>query len=311
MVPWRTRENGKRCPACGTMNTNTAIHCRCGYNFRHARGTDPVVPPADELPNVWWFFTRSWRIFGTNWRTFLILAAVPTVILPVAAALALGNFPSEPSTPTPPWAAGGMVIIITIIVMTLNTLALITAAHRTIEGEPITVGESYALALNGVWDFVWTGFLYVLIVLGGLVLFVIPGIVLAIGYFASPYLVVLEGISGRRALSRSTALSRGRKMRIWWREMGCGILFSLTLGLATFALTVLVAAVMGDLPAAFAQQKPLWAETIELYGNIVSQALFVIFNVLLIKCLQTVSSGEEVAEVGQSDRCEPAHTTPS
>lgn len=293
------------------MNPNTAVHCRCGYNFRRARGTDPVVPPADELPNVWWFFTRSWRIFGTNWRTFLILAAVPTVILPVAAALVLGNLPSEPSTSTPPWAAGGMLIIITIIVMTLNTLALVTAAHRTIEGESITVGESYALALNRVWDFVWTGLLYILIVVGGLVLFVIPGIVLAIGYFASPYLVVLEGISGRRALSRSTALSRGRKMRIWWRQLGCGILFSLTLWLATFALTVVVAAVMGDLPAALAQQKPLWAETIELYGNIVSEALFVIFNVLLIKCLQTVSSGEEVAEVGQSDRSEPAHTTPS
>jgi len=52
-----------------------------------------------------------------------------------------------------------------------------------------------------------------------------------------------------------------------------------------------VGAALGDPWAGFAEHKPLWADTIALYTNIVSQALFVIFNVLLIKCLRTLPGG--------------------
>lgn len=270
------------------MIADSAFRCNCGYDFRTYRRVAPVVLPTDGLPSVWWFFTQSWRTFGANWRTFLILAAVPTVILPTVSALIFGNYPSESPTTSPPWVAGGSFAIITVIVMAVNTVAFITAAHHTSEGQVLTVGESYALSPKHVGSFLWTGFLYVVIVLAGLVLFIIPGIVLAIRYFAAPYLVILEGTSGRAALSRSTALAQGRKYPIWWRELGCGILFTIVLCLAAFVLTIAVGAALGDPSAGFAEQKPLWAETIELYTNIVSQALFVIFNVILIKSIRAL-----------------------
>lgn len=249
--------------------------------------------PAEQLPGVWWFFTQSWRTFGANWRTFLILAAVPTVIIPCTWALLFGNYPSDAPGASPPWATLGALTIITAVMMAVTTTALITAADRALEGEAPTVGESYALSLKLVGPFVWTGLLYALIVMAGLILLIIPGIVLAIRYFAAPYLVIVEGTSGRAALSRSTVLSQGRKLRIWWRELGCGILFSLCFFLAALALTTAVGAAVGDPSAGFAEQKPAWAETVELYTNIVSEALFVIFNVLLIKCLGTLVPGQE------------------
>lgn len=186
--------------------------------------------------------------------------------------------------------------------MVVNTMALITAAHRTTEGEVPTVGESYALSLGLVTQFLWTGLLYVVIVIAGLVLLIVPGIVMAIRYFAAPYLVILEQTSGRRALSRSKELSQGRKLRIWWRELGCGVLFSLTLSLGAAGLTIAVGVALGNPLAGFAEPKPLWAETIELYGNIVSEALFVIFNVLLIKCLRALLAGSEASSPRLSAR---------
>ena len=174
--------------------------------------------------------------------------------------------------------------------MVVNTGAFIAAAHRTTEGDAITLGESYVLSLRQIAPFVLTGLLYGVIVVAGLVLFVVPGIVLAIRYFAAPYLVMIEGTSGRAALARSTALAQGRKLRIWWRELGCTILSSLTLYLAGSLVRIALGAALGEPGVGFSEPKPLWSLTVELYANIVSQSLFVILNVLLVKSLRALAA---------------------
>lgn len=235
-----------------------------------------------DLHSVTWFFSASWRTLGANWRAFLVLTAVPPV---VSSALAS-------STGAAP-AVGDLLIrvIVVVLVTILTTMALTMAAHKTLEGEVISVGESYTLSFRLFWPYIWTGILYFLIVLSGFLFFIIPGILFSIQYVAAPYLVIVEGTSGRKALSRSKALTQGRKGSILWREFACGILFWGVIFVPVVLLTFFLGVVAGNPLVGFSEPKPEWAETIEWLGHMLSEALFVVFNVLLLKDLQMLKRG--------------------
>ncbi|HYY51445.1 MAG TPA: hypothetical protein VE755_01170, partial [Myxococcales bacterium] len=54
-----------------------------------------------------------------------------------------------------------------------------------------------------------TGLLGAALVALGAIFFILPGLVLAVGFSMAPPLVILEGVSGRVALERSWRLLRG------------------------------------------------------------------------------------------------------
>ena len=49
---------------------------------------------------------------------------------------------------------------------------------------------------------------------------------------------------------------------------------------------------MGEPFIGFSEPKPEWAESIDLFGRIISEGLFVIFNVLLFKSLRILAIDE-------------------
>ena len=59
-------------------------------------------------------------------------------------------------------------------------------------------------------------FLSGLAVLGGFILFIIPGIIFAIWFCMSQYVFISEGIVGKKVLSRSKQLVSGN----WWGVLG-------------------------------------------------------------------------------------------
>ncbi len=67
-------------------------------------------------------------------------------------------------------------------------------------------------ALKNGWKrffgFLWTSILTGLIVFGGLLLFIVPGIVWGLRYFFAPLVFLSEGVSGKAALRRSAELTR-------------------------------------------------------------------------------------------------------
>ena len=253
-----------KCPSCGLMNPDDAVRCNCGYSFT----THRLYKPYQDM-RVRDFFFNSWRTFGANWITFLVLAAIPTAVSQ-ALPLAIAPAPDEEAAPV----TIIIVMIVSIIVWILSTMALTMAAHRTSDGQAVGVWESYTLSLGLFWRYIWTGILYLLIVVAGSIVFIIPGIILAVMYVFAPYAVIIEGISGGAALSRSKTLTGGRLFDTFLLELGFGLLFLIVFAVPLFLLILLIGQFFGH---------PLLAETVQQYGNIVSEALFVIFNVLLFK----------------------------
>jgi hypothetical protein len=262
------------------MNPEEAERCDCGYNF----GARRFYRSYDHM-RLAEFFSNSWRTFGANWRTFLALSAIPTVVSLVSA---LGT--EAVVNPVIVF----IVSIVWVMVWILSTMALMMAAHRTSDGEAIGVWESYDLSMRLFWRYIWTSILYILIVLGGVFLFIIPGIIWGTRYVFAPYVVLIEGTCGREALSRSKALTKDRLLSIFGRELVLGLLFFLVITIPLALLILLVGLSFGEPFIGFSEPKPEWAQSIELFGRIISEGLFVIFNVLLFKSLRPLADNEGI-----------------
>ena len=183
-----------KCPACGLNNPDDAVNCDCGHNF-----TIQAKPLYRSLTymGLWGFSSNSWRTFGGAWKTFLLLGAIYTLV-------------SWGSGFTPEGVLDVVGVVITAIVTIVTYIAFIKVANKASEGEAIGIGESYSLPLRLLGQFIWTSILYFLICLGGLILLIIPGIIWAARYVLAPYVVIVEGISGREALSRSAVLPKDK-----------------------------------------------------------------------------------------------------
>ncbi len=256
-----------KCSACGSVNSDEVLRCVCGYNLSHTR---PIYR-SFALMGVQEFFQNSWRTYGVAWQTFLLLIAIYTVL---DQGLQLGTL-VLPDT---------AIWVIRSLAITLTTIALTVTAHRASEMKAIDVVESYFVSSRLLVPYAWTWILYSLIVVGGLLLFIVPGIVWSVVYILAPYAVVIESISGKTALSMSRSLTKGKYIFIY--VFGFGVLFFLVVSVPLLLIILLVGVLLGDPMIGFSQPKPEWARAVELLGRMTYETLFIIFNVLLFKSLR-------------------------
>jgi len=261
-----------KCPACGTITPDDTIKCECGYSL--TTHTRPLYWSFGGMRAKDFFF-NSLRAYVRALSTFLLLGAIYT-------AVSLGLVLTEGETLS---TAGSIVVLIVHLMAQIVTyMALIIAAHKVSDGEDIGILESYALSFSLFGRFIWTSLLYILIVLGGIILFIIPGIIWSVRYVFAPYAVIVEGIGGKEALSLSKTLTEDSLWAIGWREFVFGLLFLLIIWIPTFVLIFLIAFV--SIVIGVSELNPMSAGAIWTFGNIISQGFFVIFNVLLFKSLR-------------------------
>lgn len=84
-------------------------------------------------------------------------------------------------------------------------------------GQKIGIKKSLKKGWSVLLSFIWIGFLVGLRVFGGSLLFIIPGIIFAVWFAFSEYVLIDEGIKGSKALSRSKELVKGFFGEVLWR----------------------------------------------------------------------------------------------
>jgi len=84
----------------------------------------------------------------------------------------------------------------------------------------ITIKEALKEARPFVWKYLWTEVLGGIIILGGLILLVVPGIIWAVSFSMTCWIVLLEGKTNWTALKASKELVKG----YWWPVFGRGLL---------------------------------------------------------------------------------------
>ena len=170
---------------------------------------------------------------------YMLLLFVPTGIIAVAGSI-LGSFQQAVFL----YGLGVTIISYALVFVTGSlvslwiSLAFIKALAQTINKEPIEdplkeIHESIKYILPALIASILTG----LAVLGGLILFIIPGIIFAIWLAFTMYSVVLDNTSGVEALHHSKELVRGRWVDVFWRLLAPGAIFGVVAIIAQWILS--------------------------------------------------------------------------
>ncbi len=192
------------------------------------------------LPHMHDLISESWHDFKKHWNEtfkisswFLIAPAIYFVL-----ALIAGFFPVINHSVN----IFGAAISFAIILITSIRLAIwILAKNKGIEPPKKDTKIASALALS----YLWISVLSAIAVLGGTVLFVLPGIWLLVRFKFSIYNFLEEGHKGTQALAASSALVHGRWWATFWRILVPQTLFLVIYTAIMAIITSIVGAIAG------------------------------------------------------------------
>lgn len=167
--------------------------------------------------NKFWFFVK---LILLNVLAFLLLA--PAVILmfftndDFGLIIAVSVF----------FALSVAVVILASILV--NIALVISIKERMSE---LTVKQALLKGTGIYLSYLYVSFLSGLAILGGLILFIIPGIIFAVWFTFSTYLVISDSIKGKQALAKSKALVKD----YWWAVFGRLVLLLSLMGVISWA----------------------------------------------------------------------------
>ena len=109
-------------------------------------------------------------------------------------------------------------VLFAIIIGLWSRVALFSA----VKNQTFSIKQSLADAWPKIASFFWISLLTGLAILGGFILFVIPGIIFSIWFGFSVYVFIFEDVKGTSALRRSKELVKG----YWWPVFGRFLVFT-------------------------------------------------------------------------------------
>lgn len=192
---------------------------------------------------------QAWDIYKRRFPTFLGIMIIPTLITFVSGMfLVMGfimvvwsNWPLFFSNFT--FTAEYIKVLIIYLIYLLVPLSLIiysqvrgqTALLYAIKDsqEGIGVIEAYRRGRAKTFSYLWIIILMDLIIFGGLLLLVIPGIIFAIWFILAPIILITEDLKGMNALRKSREYVKG----YWWSVFKCAF-FVIILGLVILLIPI-------------------------------------------------------------------------
>ena len=103
----------------------------------------------------------------------------------------------------------GFTVIGILLIFPVTNAAVIYAVAERYLGREVSAGSALRRGVGKLGSLIWTSILWYLAIMGGFILFIIPGILFSLWFGLAHHVVVLEDLSGIDALSRSKKLVRG------------------------------------------------------------------------------------------------------
>jgi hypothetical protein len=182
------------------------------------------------------------QLYRRHWRTLLTIAAV--VVVPITLLHYLvgdlvrtqGESTRNGVVETATWAVGiaGLVAALAGILMYLVLTGAITrAVAAEVAGQDPSLEQSYRFGFHRLGSVLLVSVLVGLATVGGLILFIIPGIYIGIRLCVSIEALVVEGRRGTEAMGRSWGLVGGH----WWHAFGAVVVGGLLTGIVNAIIT--------------------------------------------------------------------------
>lgn len=199
---------------------------------------------------------ESFRFYKTHFESLIGIMIVPAILSALSSYLEIAADPK---------GDGGMLVrgmlgelaafgpILSLVVIIISTVVSIIAyiALTLFVADPSrypSVSGLYGEAKRYFFPYLWIGILNGLAVFAGMILFIIPGIIVAIWFIFSGYTLVLEDKRGTQALKASKALVKGR----WWAVFGRSVVIGLVFGIPFIIIYLALVFIVPDLAIATA-----------------------------------------------------------
>jgi hypothetical protein len=200
---------------------------------------DPALPRPLGIGEI---LSTALQLYRRHWRTLLAIAAV--VVVPITLLHYLlgdlvrtqGETTRNGVVETATWSVGiaGLVAALAGILMYLVLTGAITrAVAAEVAGQDPSVEQSYRFGFHRLGSVLLVSVLVGLAIVGGLILFVIPGIYIGIRLCVSIEALVVEGRRSTQAMGRSWELVGGH----WWHAFGVLVVAGLLTGVVNAVIT--------------------------------------------------------------------------
>jgi hypothetical protein len=166
------------------------------------------------VSGAWEVFTRQWMPLCVAMLIVGLIAAVPMIVLYVVGMLAVFAGTGAAAGGDPDVAAGvaiamvggmvGAMIVVMCLVMPFFTGRLLRMALTAVRGGTPTVGDLFMGEMR-----------YGSMLALGYMLFIVPGVILALGLYFSAYLVIDQRMGAVDAMKASWKLTTGRKGEVF------------------------------------------------------------------------------------------------
>lgn len=195
----------------------------------------------------------------------------------------------------------GILLIPTALALTVVSiwisLRLMLATLKLADGK--SIGDQKAdmkKAWGLFWPTIWVGILQFLVIMGGLLLLVIPGIFLSIALSFSQLSLIDRGRHGLAALSASRDLVRGRWWPVLWRLLFGSFAFGLLVMLVQTVVIGIFAVLIGPSNFMALMQSenpdPLFSGTLSLLNSILQAASIPLFFGYQVKLYRALLKSE-------------------
>lgn len=145
-----------------------------------------------------------------NWAP-AVLASIVYVLIALVVSGSQAFF-TDPTSTAFQIATGGGSLLSLLVLIPLEVGFYYAFVKLFVEGDTDILRNSFSIGFSGWGHKVWTMILMGLAVLGGFILFVIPGIILAFAYSMVPYLLVKHPeLSATDTLKASRMMMKGHK----------------------------------------------------------------------------------------------------
>ena len=179
------------------------------------------------LPSPMTLLSEAWQLYRLKWKIFLKILIVPILLLFLlfivfSISIFIIGFlgyllPGLILKNIIIFVIGLVLLIFLFLIATIIQFWSQTALIHAIKWSDIGVRESYRRGWYKVKSLFWVSILSCLVMLGGYIIFVIPGIIFSIWFILVAYVVVLEDSKGINAMLTSRELIRNYWWSVFWR----------------------------------------------------------------------------------------------
>lgn len=187
-----------------------------------APNTSVPLPPGGvrHVPGIGKILSESFSIYKQRIGTFVGIMAVPALLS--AAWVITTSLPKQSYIGSFPAAGIGLLFfILSFFVQVWGSIALVYAIKD--REEKIGAVAAYGRAWKMILPYIWVTILTSLIVMGGMILFIVPGIIFSIWFSMTAFVLINENVRGMNALSKSKAYARGKWIDLFIRYLALAL----------------------------------------------------------------------------------------